>query len=251
MGNQIDRIVRAETLMDKCYDALLNFMLELKPGENKLPSEGELAQLLGVSRTTVREALSRLSAEGLVTKIPNRGYFAHRSVAKLQNRIDLFPDFYQLLNRYYGNAKLEIEMVSKRPMSPKCHLMYKHEEQKATDVYAMRWIYSSNGTRFFVGDLEFATDYFVKDPSHLSTVIGLPDFSNRFMEHPITHCTMTLSVNNSDTAYEALKLEGDPSPVLCWNEAIYNMYDDMVGCGIFYINPDAMSLTVNASLMRG
>ncbi len=35
--------------------------------------EADLAELLAVSRTPVREALSRLSAEGLVDLVPNRG----------------------------------------------------------------------------------------------------------------------------------------------------------------------------------
>lgn len=250
MGNQFKRIEQSDTLTDRCYDSILSVIQSVQPRKNKLPSEGELSQLLGVSRTTVREALGRLSAEGLVTKMPYLGYFAHRSVSELQNRIDLFPDFYRLLNRYYGNASLKIELTGKRPMSRDCQNIYRRGHDTSSDVYAMRWIYSSNGTRFFVGDLEFATGYFVKVPFQLDSVVGLPDFSNRFMEHPITHCTMTLNVNNSKEAYDALRLEGDLSPVLCWHEAIYNMFDEMVGCGIFYINPDAMLLSVNASLMR-
>lgn len=44
---------------------------EYAPGERL--GEVELAQLLGVSRTPVREALRRLSAEGLVDITPNKG----------------------------------------------------------------------------------------------------------------------------------------------------------------------------------
>jgi DNA-binding GntR family transcriptional regulator len=45
----------------------------LRPGE-KL-SEQRVCGIYGVSRTPVREALSRLAAEGLVEMIPNRGAF--------------------------------------------------------------------------------------------------------------------------------------------------------------------------------
>src|SRR3954462_7955428 len=44
---------------------------ELRPGARL--GEVELAERLGVSRTPVREALSRLAAEGLVELVPNRG----------------------------------------------------------------------------------------------------------------------------------------------------------------------------------
>jgi GntR family transcriptional regulator, transcriptional repressor for pyruvate dehydrogenase complex len=45
------------------------FTGQVKGGE-KLPAEGELARQFGVSRTTVREALRALTAEGLIVKTP-------------------------------------------------------------------------------------------------------------------------------------------------------------------------------------
>jgi DNA-binding GntR family transcriptional regulator len=50
-------------------NAILNF--DLKPGQRLV--ERELIEQLGVSRTTVREVIGQLAAEGLVTVIPQRG----------------------------------------------------------------------------------------------------------------------------------------------------------------------------------
>src|SRR5688500_11459188 len=47
---------------------------ELAPGA-KLPSEAELVEEYAVSRTVVREAVSRLQAEGLVETFQGRGSF--------------------------------------------------------------------------------------------------------------------------------------------------------------------------------
>src|SRR6187551_473798 len=45
--------------------------MRFQPGQRLI--ERELVELTGVSRTSVREALRELAAEGLVTAIPNRG----------------------------------------------------------------------------------------------------------------------------------------------------------------------------------
>jgi DNA-binding GntR family transcriptional regulator len=61
---------------------------ELRPGARL--GEVELAERLGVSRTPVREALSRLAAEGLVELVPNRGArVATWTVAELEGVFDL------------------------------------------------------------------------------------------------------------------------------------------------------------------
>jgi DNA-binding GntR family transcriptional regulator len=61
---------------------------DLSPGARL--GEVELADRLGVSRTPVREALSRLAAEGLVEVAPNRGArVATWTVAELEGVFDL------------------------------------------------------------------------------------------------------------------------------------------------------------------
>lgn len=60
--------IRAQ-VVDNLRQAILD--LELKPGQRLV--ERELVELTGVSRTSIREALRELAAEGLVTSVPNKG----------------------------------------------------------------------------------------------------------------------------------------------------------------------------------
>ncbi len=60
--------VRQQTV-SKLRDAICNG--HFKPGDRLI--ERELCQLLGVSRTPIREALRQLEAEGLVKVLPNKG----------------------------------------------------------------------------------------------------------------------------------------------------------------------------------
>jgi DNA-binding GntR family transcriptional regulator len=58
---------------ETAYSGLRSLILEGTYPLGARLGENELADVLGVSRTPVREALSRLSSEGLVEVLPNRG----------------------------------------------------------------------------------------------------------------------------------------------------------------------------------
>lgn len=68
------RARRTENLSAQVYNQIKNLILcnEVLPGQ-KLHHQ-ELSERLGVSRTPVREALTRLVQEGYVSLLPNRGF---------------------------------------------------------------------------------------------------------------------------------------------------------------------------------
>lgn len=66
----------AETLSDRAYRQIEQMLVTLEIPPGTLMSELELAKRLGISRTPVGEALSRLSRSGLVTVLPRRGFIA-------------------------------------------------------------------------------------------------------------------------------------------------------------------------------
>lgn len=73
---EIERVLRARIAM-------------LRPGD-PLPSDAELCDEFGVSRMTAREAMHRLSDEGLVVRVPGRGSYvaeppAHRRADRLMS----------------------------------------------------------------------------------------------------------------------------------------------------------------------
>jgi DNA-binding GntR family transcriptional regulator len=90
-------LTSAERVADTLRDRILHGEL---PGGARL-GEAELAVSLGVSRTPVREALTRLAAEGLVEVVPNRGARVTTwTVAELEGVFDLRTSLEPLLSAY-------------------------------------------------------------------------------------------------------------------------------------------------------
>jgi DNA-binding FadR family transcriptional regulator len=55
---------------------------EILPG-HKLPTEGQLTETFGVSRTVIREALAKLAADGLVEARQGAGVFVTEHISTL------------------------------------------------------------------------------------------------------------------------------------------------------------------------
>jgi GntR family transcriptional regulator len=63
----------------------------------RLPSEPKLANLLGVSRTTVRQALTELERDGLIVRRHGVGTFVNRHVQSIQTRLEQVWDFDEMI----------------------------------------------------------------------------------------------------------------------------------------------------------
>ncbi|MGH9857366.1 MAG: GntR family transcriptional regulator, partial [Acidobacteriota bacterium] len=63
----------------------------------RLPSEPELTRLLGASRATVRQALSKLEAERIITRKHGVGTFVNQRVLNIGTRLDQVWDFQEMI----------------------------------------------------------------------------------------------------------------------------------------------------------
>jgi len=71
-------LIKHLSLSEKIYEVLKDQIIneELKPGQRLL--DDRLASIFGVSRTPVREALTRLASEGLVEIVPRSGVYVKK-----------------------------------------------------------------------------------------------------------------------------------------------------------------------------
>lgn len=106
---------RRPTLVDAACEHIRNSILSGAHGPGqRLPTEAEFGDVLGVSRTVVREAVARLAAQGLVEPRHGKGVFVSET-AKYQafqitrDELDNLSDVIQLLEL---RLSVETEMAS-------------------------------------------------------------------------------------------------------------------------------------------
>lgn len=95
---------REELLSEQAYRQIKRMIvsLELEPGS--IVREGELTEQLGFGRTPLREALLRLSLEGLVDIVPRQGIFvAEIAITDLQHLFEVRIPLESLASRLAAN----------------------------------------------------------------------------------------------------------------------------------------------------
>jgi len=91
---------RAPSLTDQVKAHIKDLILQRQFADGRVPPEMELAELLGVSRTTVREALSRLEMEGTISRRQGSGTFVNDPVLQIRSRLDEIWSYEEVLRAH-------------------------------------------------------------------------------------------------------------------------------------------------------
>lgn len=81
--------LRRKALTDEAKICIHNYIktLDLK-GSNKLPREEVLAEIIGVSRVTIRTALNELASEGIIFRKQGKGTFVNTEALEIKVKFD-------------------------------------------------------------------------------------------------------------------------------------------------------------------
>jgi GntR family transcriptional regulator len=107
--NQPLRALDSRPLVEQARDSLLRAIREdMFPG-GRLPPESRLAELLGVSRGTIRAALQSLSAEGLISRRRRHGTFVNEHVLRSSMQLNRLVPFATMVEQSGYEASTDRE----------------------------------------------------------------------------------------------------------------------------------------------
>jgi GntR family transcriptional regulator len=96
--------IRTASLADQTTKALLDAVLDRRFPDNRLPSEPELADMLNVSRTTLRSALQSLERLGMLSRAPGRGTVIRTHVGRESIILQRLIGFRAMLKASYADV---------------------------------------------------------------------------------------------------------------------------------------------------
>lgn len=117
-------IDRSPSLTDRVKAHLKERIVDGDFDEGRIPSETELATELGVSRTTIRDALSRLEQEGAIWRKQGSGTFVNQPGLQIKSRLEEMWAYEDVLEDHGYTPSVKVLRVESEPA----------DEQLATEL---------------------------------------------------------------------------------------------------------------------
>jgi GntR family transcriptional regulator len=111
-------ITRGPSLTEQVRQHIKQLIVEGGFVEGRIPPETELAADLGVSRTTVRDALSRLEHEGAVVRRQGAGTFVNPAGLRIKTRLEEMWSYEEMLKDHGFTPSIRVIAAELQTPSP-------------------------------------------------------------------------------------------------------------------------------------
>lgn len=111
-------ITRGPSLTEQVRQHIKARITEGRFDDGRIPPETELAADLGVSRTTVRDALSRLEHEGAIVRRQGAGTFVNAAGLRIKTRLEEMWSYEEMLRDHGYTPTVDVITIDRSPADP-------------------------------------------------------------------------------------------------------------------------------------
>ena len=214
---------------------------------NKLPSEEDLAQMLGVSRTTVRAAMNDLVQKGYLNKRKKKGNYFLKSVMETASRMDLFSDFPQLIRE--NGYEPVLKRTYLKTALPDAVVAQKLSCAPGEQVHHFLWEFMADGEPAIVVFFQIPERLLSEIPP--DNLLGeqelKTDFFALYCDQDLSHYIAKVRSLSDERASRIFGLPAETS-YIAFVEDTFNIHDQCVSVSEIFIHPKKIEFNL-VSLM--
>jgi len=182
--------VGGTSLAHKAREEILHSILERRFEDSRLPPENELADMLGVSRTTVRSALQSLEQHGVLTRSPRRGTQVHGLLSPSMVALQRLIGFSRLLEEQ--GYTVETLTNARITTAASDEVVDALGVDKATPIYEIDRLFVATGKPAIWAINYIQTALFVEPPLEGQLAQSPFDMGDLLVGGPVDHALVEL-----------------------------------------------------------
>lgn len=172
--------IKSQSLSDEVRQEILNYIKTSFDGkDNKLPTEEQFCEILGVSRITIRTALNSLASDGIIFRRQGKGTFINPQAVSMKvqfNPVSLFSDM--IVQCGY---KPSIKLLDSRHITADQEAAELLQIEKGDAIVAAKKIFFADNK-----PCAYCADYFpesiLKSPADIKLIEEYPDSLFDFLD---------------------------------------------------------------------
>jgi len=206
--------------------------------DGRIPSESDLAQELGVSRTTIRDALSRLENEGSVFRRQGAGTFVNEPGLQIKSRLEEIWSYEAVLEAH--GYQPTVSVLSVKNVYPKQEIQQILDLEQGEKVTVIKKLFAEDQEPVVVTENFIPSKLFVTQPDKdqycLPVYSLLEDFCLERLNYYLSEIipvkagkrlaeTLAVKPQAALLSFEEIGYSDENQPVL-WSKSIFR--DDLL-----------------------
>jgi DNA-binding GntR family transcriptional regulator len=234
---------RAPSLTDQVKHHIRDLIIQGEYPGGRIPPEMELAEALGVSRTTVRDALSRLEMEGTISRRQGAGTFVNDPVLQIRSRLEEIWSYEAVLEAHGFTPSTrvlesQILTVGESPLPE--GIVAELSRSPGEEVLFVSKLFLENDVPVILANnyvpLRLTPEPF--QPGDLA--LPVYEFLERFGRHHLAYyLSEIIPVTASDELAETLRIAA-ATPLICFDETGYNDENEPILKAYSYFRDDLL-----------
>jgi GntR family transcriptional regulator len=226
--------VGGASLAARTRETILHSILENRFEDSRLPPENKLADMLGVSRTTVRSALQSLEQHGVLTRSPRRGTQIHGGLSPSMVALQRLIGFERLLKEQGYTVET---VTTPRVTTQAAREVYERLGiRKGSPLFEIDRLFVASGQPAIWAINYIQTGLFGEPPSEEDLAQSPFDMGEMLAGGPVHHAMVEL-VPRKATREVVRQLGMKPAePYLLLKETHFSQSDEVLGFSLIHVN---------------